>query len=154
MKKLIQLFLLTITLFSTRSNLFCQTLPTSYRTQYTQTFIGDRNGKSETYDPKKQCCDFTILDNTIIGKDCNTGKVFMTIKLVTSNPTINSNDGSWNKRFFGYDIEMPSYEANGTQNLDHVITVKFDKQKNSYSILLELPDLIGGVSVASNYFNL
>lgn len=135
--------------------MYAQVLPSSFKTQYVQFSMGNRTGSSETNKPDKVCKVFTIIDNnSIVGRNCTSGKVNLTVKLITSEPTKYQNNGSWTKRYFGYDTDTPSYAPDGTQNLSHVVTLSYDIQSNNYGLLIETTNAYKDVSFAWHYFNL
>ena len=147
--------LLITTLIGFSLSLHSQTLPSSFKTQYLQFSMGNRTGTSETNKPEKVCNDFTFLNNnSIIGRNCISGKINLTVKLITSDPAKYQDNGSWSKRYFGYDPEMPTYAPGGTQNLSHVVTVGYDNHLNSYSLMIETPNAYKDVSLLWHYFNL
>lgn len=135
--------------------LYSQILPASFKTQYLQFSMGNRTGTSETNKPEKACNEFSILNgNSILGRICSTGKIILTVKFINSDQSKFESNGSWSKRYFGYDPNLPSYAPDGTQNLSHVVTIVYDSQANSYSIMIETPDAYKDVSFVWHYFNL
>lgn len=135
-------------------SVFSQSLPSTITTQYLQFSMGDRSGHSETNDPVKSCNDITFLNTSFQIKDCRTKEVWVNITLVTFDPTKNGDNGFWSKRYFGYDPALPSYQPDGIQILTHVITLSYNSQKNSYSLLLEIPETYKDVSFVWHFFNL
>ncbi len=150
-----KIWLCIIIVISSSQPLYSQILPASFKTQYLQFSMGNRTGTSETNKPEKACNEFSILNgNSILGRNCSTGKIILTVKFINSDQSKYESNGSWSKRYFGYDPNLPSYAPDGTQNLSHVVTIGYDSQANSYSILIETPNAYKDVSFAWNYFNL
>jgi len=133
--------------------LFSQQLPLSIRTVYIKSLLVDKNGQSTLIPADKSCSDFSIFDNTIVGKDCLTGKIFMTVKFINSRQTIYSNDGSWSKMFFGYDPRTPVYTSDGIQRLTDIVTIDYNKGVNNYNVTVENPNENNTVSVVIINFN-
>lgn len=147
--------LYSILLIGLSVKLYSQKLPSSFKTQYLQFSTGNRTGTSETDKPEKACNEFSILNgNSILGRNCTTGKIILTVKFINSDQPKYESNGSWSKRYFGYDPDLPSYASDGTQNLSHVVTIGYDSQANSYSIMIETPDAYKDVSFVWHYFNL
>ncbi|HMJ47866.1 MAG TPA: hypothetical protein VK498_11095 [Ferruginibacter sp.] len=145
----------TLALILVSVKTYSQTLPLSFKTQYVQFSTGNKTGTSETNKPEKVCSDFLIANgNGLIAKNCTSNKIILSVKFINSDPTKYESNGSWSKRYFGYDPQLPSFTPDGTQNLSHVITIGYDSQVNSYSILIETPNAFKDVSFVWHYFNL